>query len=130
LSHLNLDFRQTSFDIVSTVRCPVEDLEFMGIQHLKSGYLHACMTPITYVPIRHLYNCRENSTNSPLFLQNKPNFPHISLKNDDFAKKQTQFKPNSNPIKANFSPISRVAKPNKPNSNPIYEKAKNEDKYL
>jgi hypothetical protein len=27
-------------------------------------------------------------------LQNKPNFPYFSLKNDDFAEKQSQFKPN------------------------------------
>jgi len=56
----------------------------------------------------------ENVRQIRLFMQNKPNFPHFSLKNDVFSKKQTQFKPNSNPIKANFSPISRVAKPNKP----------------
>jgi hypothetical protein len=43
-------------------------------------------------------------------MQNKPNFPHFSPENDDFAKKQTQFKPNSNPIKANFGPILRVSK--------------------
>jgi hypothetical protein len=29
-------------------------------------------------------------------------------------------KPNSNPIKANFSPISRVANPNKAKTNPIF----------
>jgi hypothetical protein len=63
-------------------------------------------------------------------MQNKPNFPHFSPEIDDFFKKQTQFKANSNPIKPNFGPISRVAKPNKPNSNPIGEKAKNEHKYL
>jgi hypothetical protein len=31
-------------------------------------------------------------------MQNKPNFPHFQLKNKDSEKKQTQFKPNSNPI--------------------------------
>jgi hypothetical protein len=59
-----------------------------------------------------------------LFLQNKANFPHFSPENRDFAEKQTQYKPNSNPIKANFGPISRVAEPNKPNSNPMAGKTK------
>jgi hypothetical protein len=31
-------------------------------------------------------------------LQNKPNFPRFSYKNDDVTRKQTQFKPNSKPI--------------------------------
>jgi len=52
-------------------------------------------------------------------MQNKPNFPLFSPENEDFTKKQTQFKPNSNPIKANFGPKTRVANQNKPNSNPI-----------
>jgi hypothetical protein len=60
----------------------------------------------------------ENIRQINLFLQNKPNFPHFSPENEDCAKKQTQFKPNTKPIKANFGPISRVAKPNKPNSKP------------
>jgi len=34
-------------------------------------------------------------------MQNKPNFPHFSPKNDDFTKN----KPNSNPIKAKTNPI-------------------------
>jgi uncharacterized protein YgiM (DUF1202 family) len=55
----------------------------------------------------------ENIRQIRLFMQNKPNFPHFSSENDDFAKKQTQYKPNSNPIKTNFGPISSVAKPNK-----------------
>jgi hypothetical protein len=76
----------------------------------------------------------ENIRQINLFLQNKPNFPNFPPKNEDFAKKQTQFKPNSNPIfnprceltcfpvggKANFGPISRVANPNKPKTNPIF----------
>jgi hypothetical protein len=72
----------------------------------------------------------ENVRQINLFMQNKPNFPHFSLENDDFDKKQTQFKPNSNPIKANFGQKIRVAKPiqtqnkpnlskNKANSNPM-----------
>jgi len=34
-------------------------------------------------------------------------------------RKQTQYKPNSNPNKANFGPISRVAKPKQTQSKPI-----------
>jgi len=45
----------------------------------------------------------ENIRQIRLFMQNKPNFPHFSLENEDFAKKQTQFKPNSNPILAQKS---------------------------
>jgi hypothetical protein len=36
-------------------------------------------------------------------MQNKPNFPHFSPEIDDFFKKQTQFKANSNPILAQKS---------------------------
>jgi len=53
----------------------------------------------------------ENVRQIDFFLQNKPNFPHFSTENKDYAKKQTQYKPNSNPIKPNFGPISLVAKP-------------------
>jgi len=53
----------------------------------------------------------ENIRQIRLFMQNKPNFLYFSPENDDFTKKQTQFKPNSKPIKANFSPKIRVAKP-------------------
>ena len=35
----------------------------------------------------------ENVRQIRLFLQNKPNFPRFSTKNEDYAKKQTQFKP-------------------------------------
>jgi hypothetical protein len=31
-------------------------------------------------------------------MQNKPNFPYFSPENEDYAEKQTQFKPNTNPI--------------------------------
>jgi len=52
------------------------------------------------------------STNSyvriyKLFMQNKPNFPHFSPKNDDFTKN----KPNSNPIQTQFNPIQSQLKP-------------------
>jgi hypothetical protein len=71
------------FDIVS-------DLEFMAIQHQESNYLRAYKAhPSTSV---------ENVRQISLFLTNKPNFSHFSPKNEDFTKKQTQFKPNSKPI--------------------------------
>ncbi len=34
--------------------------------------------PVIYVPIRHLYNCRESSTNQAYFLQNKANLLAVS----------------------------------------------------
>ena len=71
----------------------------MGIQHQKSSYLRA----ITYVPIRHHSTGVENIRQIRLFMQIKPNFPHFSPENEDCAKKQTQFKPNSNPILAQKS---------------------------
>ena len=42
----------------------------------------------------------ENVRQISFFMQNKPNFPHFYPENEDNAKKQTQFKPNSNPILA------------------------------
>jgi len=63
-------------------------------------------------------------------MQNKPNFLCFSTENDDFTQKQSQFKANSNPIKANFSPKIRVANPNKPNSKPIGKSAEKEHKLL
>ena len=53
-----------------------------------------------------IYICRENSTNQPLIMQNKPNFPYFLLENDDFTKKQTQFKANQ----TQFWPITRPGK--------------------
>jgi hypothetical protein len=40
-------------------------------------------------------------------MQNKPNFPHFSAKNDDLTKKQTQFKPNQ----SQFWPKNKGIKP-------------------
>ena len=71
----------------------------MGIKHqessyLRAFYLHAYKLSITYVPIRHLSTSVENVRQISLFLQNKTNFPCFSTENEDYAKKQTQFKPN------------------------------------
>ena len=97
-----------------------------------------------YVPIRHLYICREASTNQLLFMQNKPNFRKSqmnvkSYNTKDYENKRDwtlgENKPNSNPIKPNFRKAqmnvsSLITKDyrkkddfsvriNKPNSNPI-----------
>jgi hypothetical protein len=40
----------------------------------------------------------ENIRQISSFIQNKPNFPHFSLENDDFVEKQTQFKPNQSQL--------------------------------
>ena len=61
--------------------------------------------------------CYINSTKTYVriykqFMHNEPNFPQFSNKNDDKAKKRTQFKANTNPILAQKSG-------GKPNSNPI-----------
>jgi len=45
-------------------------------------------------------------------MQNKPNFPRFCAKNEDFVQKQTQFKPNSKPIKANSKPKQTQFKAN------------------
>jgi hypothetical protein len=51
-------------------------------------------------------------------MQNKPNFPRFSPKNDDLTKKQTQ----TNPIQTQFSVIIKGVKPiqtqNEPNFGP------------
>jgi len=63
--------------------------------------------------INHFYNpfrplpsvlCPGIRTQKYLFMQNKPNFPRFYAKNNDYDKKQTQFKPNSNPIQTQFKP--------------------------
>ena len=63
----------------------------MGIKHCQSSYLCAYYLRAYKAP---LYICREYSTNQLFITQNKANFPHFSPENEDYAKKQTQFKPN------------------------------------
>ena len=53
------------------------------------------------------------------FSENKPNFPHFSLENKDYAKKQTQSKPIQTQFKANFGPKIRVTNPIQSQTNPI-----------
>ncbi len=47
--------------------------------HRESSYLPAYKAADIYVPIRHLYICREPSTNQLLFMQNKPNSPNVQI---------------------------------------------------
>ncbi len=67
--------------------------------------------PIIYVPIRHLYICRESSTNQLLFMQNKPNFRKSQMNVSNIITRNYEYfiplagqknKPNSNPIKPNL----------------------------
>ena len=63
-----------------------------AIVALRATYLPAykaadIYVPISiYVPIRH-YICRESSTNSPLFMQNKPNFRKTKMKLNFYSTK-------------------------------------------
>jgi len=104
---------------------------------------------------RHLYICREPSTNQLLFMQNKPNFQNAQMNvnpyiTTDYKNKSNwtlgENKPNSNPIKPNFrkakmnvnSLITKdyikyddfAVQKNKPNSNPISERPKGTQTYL
>jgi hypothetical protein len=51
---------------------------------------------VIYVPIRHLYNCRENSTNPPLFEKTNPIFP--------IFRPKTEISKKTNPIQSQFNP--------------------------
>jgi len=73
--------------------------------------LPAYKAPDIYVPIRHLYICRELSTNQLLFMQNKPNFQDTQMNVNIYDTKDyknfiplagQKNKPNSNPNKPNF----------------------------
>ena len=62
-----------------------------------------------------LKNLRKNSYEIfSKFCKTNPIFLHFSPENEDSAKKQTQFKPNTKPIKPNFGPKTRVQSQNKP----------------
>jgi hypothetical protein len=54
--------------------------------------------PAKRCPLYAIHSTKQFVRNFQLFLRNKPNFPHFSPKNEDHNEKQTQFKPNSNPI--------------------------------
>jgi hypothetical protein len=78
--------------------------------HHNALYLRAYKAPDIYVPISHLYICKESSTNQPFYAK-QTQFPKKS--NDvsffytmDYENKRNwtigQSKPNSNPIKPNL----------------------------
>ena len=83
---------------------------FTNLPAYKALYLRAYKAPDIYVPIRHLYICREPSTNQLLFMQNKPNSLNVQIyinvydtkvyKNET-ASGSRKNKPNSNPNKPN-----------------------------
>jgi len=129
----------------------IENPTLAHFRHFSSLFtnLPAYKAADIYVPIRHLYICREPSTNQLLFMQNKPNFRKAEMNVNIFSQKDYenisdwtlgQNKPNSNPIKANFQKAKMNAnslitkdyrknddfavRKNKANSNPISEKPK------
>ena len=68
---------------------------------------------------RHLYICRESSTNQLLFMQNKPNFGKAKMNINVFPTRDYENianwtlgenKPNSKPIQTQSNPISSKAK--------------------
>jgi len=104
--------------------------------------------PVIYVPIRHLYICREPSTNQPFYAKQtqflKSQMNVTSLLTSDYENNSNwtlgQNKPNSNPIKPNLQKAKMnvnltltkdyrkkddfAVRINKPNSNQISQKAK------
>ncbi len=67
--------------------------------------------PVIYVPIRHLYICRESSSNQLLFMQNKPNVKDAQINVNSYMKSIYEIldtwlsgknKANSNPNKPNL----------------------------
>jgi len=68
---------------------------------------------------RHLYICRESSTNHLLFMQNKPNVKYAQININSYMKSKYEKldtwlsgknKPNSNPIQTQSNPISKKPK--------------------
>ena len=83
-----LKLRHLHFDIVSTVRCPVEDFDIR-----ISSFYDLSSTPV------------ENVRQIRLFLQNEPNFPRFSTENKDLTEKRTQTNPIQNQF---FTPKIRI----------------------
>jgi len=91
----------------------IENPTLAHFRHFSSLFtnLPAYKAPDIYVPIRHLYICRELSTNQLLFMQNKPNFQDTQMNVNIYDTKDyknfiplagQKNKPNSNPNKPNF----------------------------
>jgi len=71
--------------------------------------------PVIYVPIRHLYICRESSTNQLLFMQNKPNLLDAQMNVNSLIT--TDYK--------NFIPLAgQKNKPKQSQNKPNLRKAK------
>jgi hypothetical protein len=91
------------------------------INNRQSYIIHrpssACTLPaVRFVPLElcpFATTFVENPLQIDLFLQNKPKFPRFSPKNNGKAKKQTQFKPNSNPIFGHYQGGKANSNPNK-----------------
>ena len=71
-----------------------------------------------------LYNCRESSTNSPLFMQNEPNFQKSQMSVNLYITTNYENKRNwtlgeNEPNRTQLKPIQSQ---NEPNSNPIKAK--------
>ena len=84
----------------------------LAIGALRATYLPACKAAVIYVPVSHLYICRESATNQPLFMQNKPNLRNdkmnvTSALTKDYENEHDlplrQNKPKTKPIKPNFT---------------------------
>jgi hypothetical protein len=84
----------------------------MGFKHLESSYLRAYKAPSTIVEnirqISSFYNKQTQFTKCPNERKLIYNNELHNYYQSDKSQKQSQFKPNSNPNKANFGPISRV----------------------
>jgi hypothetical protein len=129
----NLEFIRTTGSLRGRAKRPrprrqVKKARRRSLSYVESVFgrqrRHRALQPVAVELVVWIHSTKvENIRQINFFMQNKPNFPHFSLENDDCAKKQTQYKPNSNPIKANFGPKIRVAKPNKPKTKPIASKA-------
>ncbi len=89
-----------------------------AIVALRATYLPAYKAAVIYVPIIYVlikhYICRESSTNSPLFMQNKANLLDtqmnltslITVDYENIANwKLGKNKPNTNPIQSQSKPI-------------------------
>jgi len=77
----------------------------------------------TLVHFRHFSSLLTNENRASraqknLFMQNKPNFCRFWAKNSYLEEKQSQFKPNSNPIQTQFKPNSKPIKANQSQNKP------------
>ena len=120
----------------------------LPIKHLRAFTILSLESCVLSLVSHFLYNCRGISTNRPIFMQNKPNFPDAQMnlspnitKDYENGSNTTlgENKPNSNPIrqepKINVNSVATKdyqniypygAPRNKAKTNPICEKARSE----